>query len=124
LNYFISHAPWARNAFLDKEKLRSVMVLSPPMVEPKVNHANMLSMCNGYFACTANFNVGAVTYSDSICVASDSNCSNVLNQAYYNSKYVQKPMSNMHSVSFKDISNKQQALVYPYSSIVGQNHIF
>jgi hypothetical protein len=113
LNYFISQAPWARNSFLDKEKPRSVMILSPPMVEPKVNQSNMLSMCSCYFACTANENVCSVTYSYSIHIASDSNYSNVLNHAHYNSKYVQKPMSTMHSVSFNGIRKKQHALVYP-----------
>jgi hypothetical protein len=108
---------------LDKEKLESAMVLSPPLVDPKVQNANMLSLPSGYFACTVNSHVDVADYSDSILVASTNNYSDGLDHSLHNSKCVQKPMSTMHHVSFNSISNMHHVSGYSHSSTIEQIHM-
>jgi hypothetical protein len=114
LNYFPSQAPSARDTFLDIEVLRSETVFSLPVV----HHTSMILTPNDYFVSNVNSHVDVATYSDSVLVASASNYSYVLVHAY-NSEYVQKSMSTMHS----GISNIQHAPAYSHSLIIEQIHM-
>jgi hypothetical protein len=87
LNYFSSQSPLTRNTFNDKEVPKSEIVFSAPMLESKLQHASVLSMPNDCFVSIINSHVDVAMYSDSILVASASNCSNGLNHTYYNSAY-------------------------------------
>jgi hypothetical protein len=95
------------------------MVFSPPLVDPKVQNTNMLSLPSGYFVSTVNSHVDIAAYDDSVLVASTSNYSDVLVHAYHNSEYVQKSMSTMHS----GIRNIQHAPAYSHSSAIEKIHM-